>query len=129
MKLPAKSASLALACLAVLNVKPRAAEYAGPETSPASSTASPIPPSATDSLRTVPRNAFEDHPAVGIPMSSIFRDTRAPYYDNLRDVSVTPSFRLNESVSATTDIDLPDFRGSFPLLHRGFEPKDADLKI
>lgn len=132
---PTRPVSLALACLVALHSTPRAAEYVGPATTPApesstvpSGSNGPVP-TPTDTLRDVPRNAYESRPAVGIPMRSIFRDTRAPYYDNLRSMDLTPTARLNESVSLNTDIDLPDFRGSFPMLHRGFAPDEADLKI
>lgn len=118
------------ACFAVLHSGPQAAEYVSPET-PAASADSTVGhvPTGTDDLRVIPRNAYESTPAVGIPARSIFRDTRAPYYDNLRDWSLSPSARLSDSARITSDLDLPDFRGSFPLLHRGFAPEDADLKV
>jgi hypothetical protein len=127
-----RSVSLALACFAVLHSAAGAAEYVGPDTAPSSpspSTAPSTAPSATDDLRRVPRNAFQQDPAVGVPVRSIFRDTRAPYYDQLRDLTLSPSARMGDSVEVRANLDLPDFRGSFPLLQRGFAPEDADLKI
>lgn len=120
--------ALALACLAVLNPVPNAAEPSAAPSTPAAATNGTVP-SPTDTLTSVPRNAYENTPAVGIPMRSIFKDTRAPYYDNLRDWTLSPSARLGESVGVTSDIDLPDFRGGFPMLQRGFAPEEADLKL
>ena len=131
-----KSVSLAIACLAALHATPRAAEYVGPETGPGSSSSSTpsssssgYAPSGTEGLRRVPRDAYETTPSVGVPYRTIFRDTRAPYYDQLRDLTLSPSTRAGDSVEIRSNIDLPDFRGSFPLLQRGFAPEDADLKI
>jgi hypothetical protein len=132
MKSHYASAALTIVCLAVIHSQPQAAEYVGPATAPqepaTATTTGPVP-TATDSLRTVPRNAYESRPAVGIPARTIFRDKGAPYYDNLRDLSVSPEVRASDSLRLSTNIDLPDFRGSFPLLQRGFAPEEADLKI
>src|SRR5829696_4778990 len=120
--------ALAVACLATLHASLKAAEYVGPETSAESSSSGQIP-SATDHLRNIPRSAYEDLPAVGVPVRSIFRDTQAPYYDQLRDITLSPSARMSDSVEIRSNIDLPDFRGTFPLLQRGFGPEEADLKV
>jgi hypothetical protein len=42
---------------------------------------------------------------------------------------VDPTLRVTESVEVGARLDLPDFRGQFPLLQRGFSPKDADVKV
>ena len=81
-------ATLALACFAGLSAA-FAAEYVGPDV-PSVSTGEPIP-TPTDNLRSIPRNAYETRPAIGLPVQSIFRNTRAPYYDNLRDVKLDPA--------------------------------------
>lgn len=128
MPIRRSSFSLALACFAALHVSPRAAEYVGPATEPSPSGSTYVP-SGTDGLRRIPPDAFQTAPAVGVPVKSIFRSTNAPYYDQLRDITLSPSARAGDSVEITSNIDLPDFRGSFPLLQRGFAPEDADLKI
>jgi hypothetical protein len=116
--------AFACACVAGISATAFAAEYVGPGAPGASLGA----PTATDNLRSIPRNAYENNPSVGIPASSLFRDTRAPYYDTLRPLSLSPSVRPGESVRLTSDVDLPDFRGRFPLLQRGFAPDEATLK-
>jgi hypothetical protein len=141
--LPHRSSSpFTLLCFAGLSAAAFAAEYLGPSTSPTESPttapAAPATPSSPASdptdpglpaLRRLPPNAFETTPGFGVPVRSIFRDTRAPYYDNLRNVELTPTVRPADTVQANARVDLPDFRGGFPLLQRGFAPEDADLKI
>src|SRR5215207_9876049 len=114
MRIRRSSVALALACYVALHSSPNAAEYVRPETNPDFSREGQVP-SATDHLRTVPRSAFENPPAVGVPVRSIFRSTNAPYYDQLRDITLSPSARMGESLEVRSNIDLPDFRGSFPL--------------
>lgn len=86
------------------------------------------PVSATDGLRRPPRDAFQVDPAVGVPYRSIFRDTGAPYTRALRPLEVEPHARVS-TIDTSVSFDLPDPRGRFPLLDRGFEPEDADLKL
>ncbi len=69
-----------------------------------------------------------DEPAVGIPYHSVFRDTGAPYTHVLRPLNPDPSLHLG-SVQSDTRLTFPGPRLRFPLLERGFEPKDADLKL
>lgn len=88
----------------------------------------PAPVSGTEGLTRLPRGAYVDEPAVGVPYSTLFRDTGAPYTNALRDQDLDPSIR-GGSVDASFDLDLPDFRARFPLLDRGFAPEDADLKF
>ena len=85
------------------------------------------PVSGTDGLRNVPAGAYQDTQE-GIPYRSVFRDTGAPYLHALRDVDVEPTTRAGNT-RARFDLDLPNARGSFPLLDRGFEPEEADLKL
>ena len=113
----------AIACLCGLSVS--AAEYIG-EAPPVEGSTAVNP---TDNLLRVPRDAYENPPSVGVPYHSLFRDTRAPYLNSLRDVRITPSLTPAETVGAGAQVDLPDFRGRFPLLQRGFAPENADLKI
>ncbi len=87
------------------------------------------PPAPTDNLERIPGDAYNQSPAIGIPYHSLFRETSVPNLNTIRDVSLTPSFTPAESVSAGARVDLPDFRGRFPLLQRGFAPESADLKI
>lgn len=111
---------IAVACLASLTATQFAAEYVGPSTSPAT---------PTDTVVRPPRNAYETTPPLGVPYSTLFRDTGAPYLNTLRDFRLSPDAQLTESVEASGRMDLPDFRGRFPLLQRGFAPENADLKI
>src|SRR5688500_18466098 len=86
------------------------------------------PITATEGYTRLPRGAYPGDPAVGIPQRTLFRDTGAPYLDSVRTPALQPSIRA-ESVESTFHLDLPDVRGDFPLLARGFEPEDADLKL
>ena len=77
---------------------------------------------------TLPYGAYQTPPTPGVPYSKIFRDTGAPYTNPLNRVAVTPSVQT-ESVEARATLGLPSFNAAFPLLQRGFEPQDADLKF
>lgn len=59
--------------------------------------------------------------------SRIFRNTGAPYTNPLNPIAVTPSVQTS-SIQANTNFGLP-LVASFPLIERGFEPQDADLKF
>lgn len=86
-------------------------------------------PRAVESLPgTLPDGAYQTPPAVGVPYSRLFRNTSAPYTDPLNPIALTPSART-ESVEARTTVRLPAFHLGVPLLQRGFEPQDADLKL
>jgi hypothetical protein len=85
------------------------------------------PPSATTGLNRLPRDAFQTDPEVGVRYRSIFRDTGAPYTNALRPIEVQPSVRAG-NVESQVSLALPNISGRFPLLERGFEPTDADLK-
>ena len=85
------------------------------------------PVSGTDNLRNVPAGAYQDTPT-GVPYRTVFRDTGAPYLRSLRDAEFEPTTRAGNT-RGRFDLDLPDPRGSFPLLDRGFEPEEADLKL
>ena len=114
--------TFALACFCGLSAS--AAEFIGEAPSGESGT-----PTPTDNLRKIPHDAYNSSPALGVPYSSLFRDTNAPYLNTLRDVRLTPSLAPAESVNAGARVDMPDFRGRFPLFQRGFAPENADLKI
>ena len=77
---------------------------------------------------TLPNGAYQTPPTPGVPYSKIFRDTGAPYTNPLQRPAVTPSVQT-ESVEARTTIGLPALSAALPLLQRGFEPQDADLKF
>lgn len=111
---------ISLACAAVLTTSLSGADYTGPATAPAT---------PTDTISRVPRNAYEDTPAIGAPFKSLFRDTEAPYINSLRGLEASPEMQIAESVEVDGRMDLPDFRGRFPMLQRGFAPEEADLKI
>jgi hypothetical protein len=79
-------------------------------------------------MNRLPRDAYRVEPAVGVPYRSLFRDTGAPYFNSLRPEPIEPTIAAG-SVTAGASADLPDFRGRFPLLDRGFEKDNADVKI
>lgn len=113
-----------LAIVSLCGLSASAVEYIGEAPSGQNSPATP-----TDNLTRIPRDAYDTPPSVGVPYRSLFRDTRAPYLNTLRDVRVTPTLAPAETVRADAQVDLPDFRGRFPLLQRGFAPENADLKV
>ena len=76
---------------------------------------------------TLPNGAYQTPPVPGVAYSRLFRNTGAPYSDPLNPISATPSART-ESIEGRATFTLP-IRASFPLLQRGFEPQDADLKL
>ncbi len=82
-----------------------------------------------DSLpATLPNGAYQTPPTPGVPYSKIFRDTGAPYTNPLNQVAVAPAVRT-QSVEARANLRLPSVSATFPLLQRGFNPQDADLKF
>jgi hypothetical protein len=116
--------ALALACFAGLGAAALGAEFVGSD-APAAEGSVATP---TDNLERIPLNAYQP-PRGGVPFHNLFRDTGAPYYNALRDVQVNPIVQPSQSVEVKGHADIPDFRGRFPLLQRGFAPEDADLKI
>lgn len=87
------------------------------------------PPLPTDEAIRIPRNAYGEAPTADLPYHDLFRNTNTPYAIGTSDSRLTPSFRPADTVRVRGNLDLPDFRGRFPLLQRGFAPEDADLKI
>lgn len=85
-------------------------------------------PSATDGLTRLPADAFRSDPEVGVRYRTLFRDTGAPYTNELRPIEPDATARAG-SVEGRIHLGLPNFRGRFPLLDRGFEPQDADIKL
>ena len=77
---------------------------------------------------TLPSGAYQTPPTPGVRYSKIFRNTGAPYTDPLNPAVVTPALKT-ESVEGHATIGLPAFNASIPILQRGFEPQDADLKF
>ena len=114
--------TFAIACFCGLGAS--AAEYIAE--APSSENGVPTP---TDNLDRMPRDAYSASPSVGVPYHSLFRDTRAPYLNSLRDVRIAPALAPAETISSDAQVDLPDFRGRFPLLQRGFSPENSDLRI
>lgn len=87
------------------------------------------PNTGSESLpTTLPQGAYQTPPTPGVPYSKLFRNTGAPYTNPLQQIAVTPSVRT-ESVEARGTLGLPPIIASFPLIQRGFEPQDADLKL
>lgn len=84
------------------------------------------PPLPHDEAGKLPGNAFQLPPTVGSPFH-LFRNTFRSGRVNTRDAGIDPTFKPTDSVRV--DAMLPDFRGQFPLLQRGFAPETADLKI
>jgi len=83
--------------------------------------------------------AYGEEPG-GIAYSSAFRHTGAPFAQNdptikspfhiqpFRGSSITGGQKAGPLYSRTA-LGIPHFRASFPLLRRGAEPNDADLKL
>ena len=128
---PAKARCLrrrfALCCLALsgLHAAPSPAE---PIAQPPSRGSGAVAPTGESLPATLPSGAYQSPPTPGIPYSKIFRDTGAPYTNPLNRIAVTPSVQT-ESVDARVTLGLPSINAAFPLLQRGFEPQDADLKF
>src|SRR4051812_45341743 len=55
-----------------------------------SATGEPLP-QATDGLRRMPVDAFRTEPDFGVRYRSIFRDTGAPYINEIRPVHIEPT--------------------------------------
>lgn len=87
----------------------------------------PTNASAQSLPATLPNGSYQNPPTPGVSYSRIFRNTGAPYTDPLNPIAVTPSIRTS-SVQANATVGLP-LVASFPLIERGFEPQDADLKL
>ena len=85
-------------------------------------------PTAESLPSTLPSGAYQTAPTPGVPYSKIFRDTGAPYTNLLQRPAVTPSLQT-ESVEARATLGLPALSAALPLIQRGFEPQDADLKF
>ncbi len=85
-------------------------------------------PALPDSQRVgLPRDAYEDDPAVGIPVRSLFRNTQQVPLPNPQSVTPEPSFQT-ESFSESIHLLAPSLNEHFPL-SRGFAPQNADLKL
>ena len=87
-----------------------------------------VTPAGTSLPSTLPDGAYQDQPALAPTYSKIFRDTGAPYANPLNPIAVTPSAQT-ESISARATLGLPGINAAIPLIERGFEPQDADLKF
>ena len=84
------------------------------------------PPLPHDEAGKLPGNAFQVPPAVGSPFR-LFRNTSQNYRVDTKNLNIDPSIRPTDTLRV--DAMLPDFRGQFPLLQRGFAPETADLKV
>ena len=89
--------------------------------------AEPVP-SATDGLTRIPRDAFQTDPAVGVRYRTLFRDSGAPYTNEIRPVRIQPTASAG-SVESSAHLRVPSFRDRFPLFRRGFESEKADIKL
>ena len=120
---------LALCCLALscLDANPRL-HAAAPAEQPQFRNDGSVAPAGESLPNTLPYGAYQSPPTPGVPYSKIFRDTGAPYTNPLNRIAVTPSVQT-ESVEARATLGLPSINAAFPLLQRGFEPQDADLKF
>jgi len=103
-----------------------------PEAAPAEEQAATVIPSETTGLgglermRALPSNSFGE-PQLGVPYSSIFRETGATFSNPLRNPDVGMEPKIGE---ATGEFHL--WHGGLrlpPLAQRGFEPQNADIKI
>ncbi len=118
-----RSSTLALAYIAGLSYSAGAADFVASD-----QTAAPVA-TPTDHLEHLPQGGYTVEPSVGVPYHSLFRNTGAPYLNSMRPLDLSPSAQPADSVRVTSHADLPYFRGTFPLLQRGFAPENADLKI
>ncbi len=76
----------------------------------------------------LPREAYVQQPALGVPEQGLFRNTRAIPLPNTKPFIPAPSFQ-GGTVRDQVKIEAPSLNASFPLLSKGFAPQDADLKI
>jgi hypothetical protein len=89
----------------------------------------PQPTEGAESLpKVLPAGAYQTPPAVGLPYSKLFKNTGAPYTNPIQPIVATPSVHT-ESIDAYGTFGLPPVIATFPLIQRGFEPQDADLKL
>ncbi len=116
----------ALCCLAVAGLEAGAGGQAAAP--PPLRNGAPVAPAGESLPSTLPSGAYQTPPTLGVPYSKIFRDTGAPYTNPLNRGAVTPAVRT-ESVEAHATLGLPALNASLPLLQRGFEPQEADLKF
>lgn len=89
----------------------------------------PNPPLPVDESGAIPKTGYQNPAAVDNPFRNLFRATTPRYHLGTNDLRLSPEARPAESLRLDGSIDLPDFRGQFPLLQRGFAPENADLKI
>jgi hypothetical protein len=75
----------------------------------------------------LPDNAYGETPA-GVPYSNLFRNTGAPYLRPSASPSIHSDTNIGDS-EGSLRLNAGRFSSFIPLLHRGFEPKDADLKL
>ena len=101
---------------------------ATPAEPPAFHNGESVAPAGESLPSTLPPGAYQTPPTPGVPYSKIFRDTGAPYNNPLNPIVVTPSVQT-ASVDARATLGLPALNAAFPLIQRGFEPQDADLKF
>ena len=92
--------------------------------------ASEAAPQGGESLPgTLPAGAYQSPPTPGVPYSRLFRNSGVSYTNPVPVLPpVSPSVQT-ESIQAGTRLSLPAIHLSLPLQQRGFEPRDADLKL
>ena len=115
-----------LAALGLASASPSSA--APPAQQPQFRDGGSVAPAGESLPSTLPYGAYQTPPTPGVPYSKIFRDTGAPYTNPLQRPAVTPSVQT-ESVEARATLGLPALSAALPLIQRGFEPQDADLKL
>jgi len=111
-----KILALTACCVTLATIAPALALE--PETS---NDAAPQAQAITSTAGALPRDAYQTTTPVRETYSRLFRNTGTA----LR--AETPP--RTESVSARATVGLPMLNASIPLLQRGFEPQDADLKL
>ncbi len=84
-------------------------------------------PTGTEGVTVIPRGGYQSD-QVGVPSSTLFRNTRFPNGSPITLPAVEPSART-ESVKAGVSLHLPTLSANLPFLQRSFEPRDADLKL
>lgn len=132
---------IAQSCLLLATLFPhstlQAATPAFRSTPPSSRETAALPPTTpsantqtteTSLPNTLPKGAYQVTPELGVPYSRIFRNTGPPYSNPLSAPPFSPSIRSG-SVKTRLVVPPPNIDLNIPILQRGFEPQDADLKI
>jgi hypothetical protein len=120
------AARLTLAALLLASAAPRAAlsQDAAPAEAPSASAEAP---QASEPGPVLPEGAYGETPT-GVPYSSLFRNTSTPYLHPSGGASFQGEPKVG-STEGSIGLRTERFGANIPLLHQGFEPQNADLKL